>query len=100
MTAARADERPRDDAPHVVRTAHHLSRDCADAPELFDRNDLLVRRDLKNGIGGRVDDRIAGAHVLLAELIEDDGARRRLVAECFPPDSALVLGDHIRWKSV
>ena len=96
----RAEERPRDDAADVVLAAHQLARDRADAPQLLDRNDLLVRRDLEDGVGRGVDDRRAGAHVLFAELVEDHRPRRRLVAERLPADAPLVFGDDVGRKSV
>ena len=76
-----AHERPRDHAPHFVRTAQNLARRLADLVQLEQRNHFLVRRDLKHAVGRGVDDRRAGPHVLLAQLLDDLGARRRLVAE-------------------
>ena len=80
--------------------AHQLARDRADAPQLLDRNHFLVRRDLEDRVGRGVDDRRAGAHVLFAELVEDDRARRRLVAEGLAADAPLVLLDDVARKPV
>src|SRR5438105_9900009 len=71
MAAARSDKWPRDDASDVVFAAHDLARDRADSPQLFDRDDLFVRRNLEYRVCGRVDDRKSGPHVLFAELVED-----------------------------
>ena len=59
-----------------------------------------MRGNLEYRIGGRVDNRRAGAHVFFAELVEDHRARRRLVAERLSPNAFLVLFDHVRRKSV
>ena len=58
-----------------------LAGDLADLIKTIDGNDLLVGRDLKNGIGRRVDDRLAGPDVLFAELLDDLGAARGMIAE-------------------
>src|SRR5436190_9684962 len=100
MSLARADKRPGDDATHVVLAAHHLARDRADAPQLLDRNHFFVRRDLKHGVGGRVDDRRAGAHVLLAELVEDHRSRRGLVSQRLASDASFVFGDDLARKAL
>ena len=79
--AARADEGPRDDAPDGVRAAQLLARDAAGGVQLVERDDLLVRGDLEDGVGRRVDDPLARPHVLVAEALDDLGARGRHVAE-------------------
>ena len=43
----------------VVLSAHQLASDGADAPQLFDGNDVFVRRDLEDGVGGGVEDPIS-----------------------------------------
>ena len=43
--------------------------------------DVFVRGDLEDAVGGGVDDRMAGAHVLGAELVDDHRAGRRVVAD-------------------
>ena len=58
-----------------------LARDPAAVVELFERHRLLVRRDLKDRVSARVDDPLARPLMLLAELLDDLGAARRLVAE-------------------
>ena len=59
-----------------------------------------MRRNLEHRIGGGVDDGKPGAHVLLTQLIEDDGSRGGLIAQCLPADAPLVFGDHVRRKTV
>ena len=76
-----ADERPCDHAADRVPPGEDLARDAAPVVELLQRDRLLVRRDLEDGVGGRVDDPLARLLVLLAELLDDLRARRGLVAE-------------------
>jgi len=47
---------------------------------LFQQDDFFVRGDLKDAVGRGVDNRRAGAQVLLAELPDDLGPRGRIVA--------------------
>ena len=79
--AGRADERPRDHAPHFVRPAQDLARDLADAVQLGKRDHLFVRGDLEDAVGRGVDDGRARAHVLFAQFLDDLGARGRHVAQ-------------------
>ena len=75
-----ADERPGDDAADAQRVAE-LSADPADLVEPLQPEMLFVSADLQDGIGGGVADRLAGADVLLAELLDDVGAGGMPVAE-------------------
>ena len=88
-TAGRADERPRDHAAHFVRSAQDLARRLADLVEFPQRDDFFVRGDLEDAVGRGVDDRRAGAHVLLAQFLDDLGAGGGLVAERAAADAAL-----------
>jgi hypothetical protein len=81
VVAGGADERTRDDAAHRVPSGEDLPGDTAAVVELLERDRLLVCRDLEDGVRGRVDDPLPGLLVLLAELLDDLRARRRLVAE-------------------
>ena len=81
VAAGRAGERPRDHATDRVLAGEDLARDPAPLVELLERDRLLVRRDLEDGVGRRVDDPLARLLMLLAELLDDVGARRRLVPE-------------------
>ena len=56
-------------------------RDAADLVEPLEPEMLFVRADLEDGIGGGVADRLAGADVLLAELLDHVGAGGVAVAE-------------------
>ena len=69
--ARRADERPGDDPadPHPLH--EHAIGDLAHAIELGHRDHILVRGNLKDAVGRRVDDGPAGPHVRLAEIVED-----------------------------
>ena len=98
--AGRADERPRDDAAdaHAARRrARRRSRRCDRAPAIG--IDVFVRGDLEHAVGRRVDDRLARAHVLGAEPLDDLGARGGDVAERAATDAPLELGDHVRRES-
>ena len=79
--AGLADERARDHAARCRSSSHSSRAILADAIQLGERDDLLVRGDLEHAVGRGVDDRLAGAHVLGAELVEDLGAGGGLVAE-------------------
>ena len=82
--ARRADERARDDPPDSQADPRELVRDLAPSIQLRDRHDVLVRGDLEHAVGRRVDDRLAGAQVLRAELLDDGRAAT-------PPCSPSVL---------
>src|SRR4051812_2652563 len=74
------DERTRDDAGNTVSLAD-FPRRLAIPVQRGERDLLLVRGDLEDGVRARVDDGKAGAQVFLAEILDDYGAARRLVAE-------------------
>src|SRR2546425_7051425 len=76
---ARPIERPRNYAPHAMRTVEQFPRDFAHPVELGDGNDVFVRGDLKHAVARRIDDWKARAHGLIAELFDDFGTRGRLV---------------------
>src|SRR5579862_6879498 len=81
VVAGLADERPRDHAADGVLAGEDLARDAAALVQLFEGDRLLVRGDLEDGVGGRVDDPLARLLMLLAELLDDLGAGGGLVAE-------------------
>ena len=83
-----------DHAAYLVRTGENFTGDLADAVEFRDWNDCLMSGDLKNAISGGIDDRRAGAHVLLAELFNDLGTGGGLVSEGLRPILVLEGGDH------
>ena len=76
-----AGERPRDHAADGVLAGQDLARRLAGLVELLERDRLLVRGDLEDGVGRRVDDPLARPLVLLAELLDDLGPRGGPVAE-------------------
>ena len=100
VVARLADERPRDHAADGVLAGQDLARDPAGLVELLERDRLLVRRDLEDRVGGRVDDPLAGALVLLAELLDDLRARRRLVAEHAAAGAVHERVDHVVREAV
>src|SRR5262249_31709767 len=81
VVARLARERSRDHAPDRVAAGEDLPRDPAAVVELLERDRVLVRGDLEHGVGRRVDDPLSGPLMLLAQLLDDLRARRRLVAE-------------------
>ena len=64
-----------------------LARDPAPRVQRLDRNDVLVRGDLEDGVAGRVEDGPARPHVLVAELLEDRRPGRGLVPQHLPSRS-------------
>src|SRR6266498_670402 len=81
VVARLADERARDHASDGVLARQDLARDPRRLVQLLERNGLLVRSDLKDGVRRRVDDPLAGLLVLFSELLDDLRAGRRLVPE-------------------
>jgi hypothetical protein len=86
--------------PTPIPLADQLVGNPADAIELRDRDHLFVRGDLEDAVGGRVDDRVTGPHVLGAELVDDRRPRRGVVADRAAADAFLELGDHFRGEAV
>ena len=78
-------ERAGDHAPDGVLAGEQPARGAAGLVELLERHRRLVRGDLEDRVGGRVDDPLAGALVLLAQSLDDLGARRRHVADHAAP---------------
>src|SRR5581483_8681322 len=74
-------KRPRDHTTDRMLSGEDLSCDPAAGVELLEWNRLLVRGDLEDRVRARVDDPLAGALVLLAELLNDLRAARRPVSE-------------------
>jgi hypothetical protein len=59
----------------------NLARHATGTVQLVERDDLLVGGNLEDGIAAGVNDEVAGADVLVAELLEDGRPRGRPVAE-------------------
>ena len=86
---------PRDHAADRVLAGEDPARDPAAVVELLERDRLLVRGDLEDRVGARVDDPLAGALVLLAELLDDLRPARRDVAEHAAPGLVHERVDHL-----
>ena len=69
----RPDERPRDNPSDVQRIAK-AARDAAKLVKPLEPERLLVRGDLEHRIRRCVADRLAGADMLFAKLLDDHGA--------------------------
>ena len=88
-------ERTGDHPADGVLAGEQASRDAAPLVQRRQRHHVLVRRDLEHGVAARVDDGLAGADVLVAELRDDLGARGRDVAQDPPPDRLLERLDDL-----
>ena len=75
-----ADERTRDNTTDPV-FVDELTRDVAELVQPVEAERLLVRGDLEHAVGRRVDDRLAGRHVLLAEFGDDRRTGRMAVTQ-------------------
>src|SRR5581483_7978343 len=81
--------------PDCMLPGQNLPCDAAGVVQLLQRHGFLVRRDLEHGVGARVDDPLARLLMLLAELLDDLGAARRLVAEHAAPRAVHERVDHL-----
>ena len=100
VVARRAEEGACDDAADRVLAGEDLARHAAPRVQLLERDRLLVRGDLEDGVGGRVDDPLARPLVLLAVLLDHLGAGRGLVAEDAAPRAVRERVDHLVRKPV
>src|SRR5450759_4076463 len=98
--ARHAGERARDHPPYGVGAAQDAARYLAPAVQLGYGHNVLVTGDLEDGIGRRVHDRPAARHMLVAELVDDAGARGREVAEHPAADGPCERLHHVRRKAV
>src|SRR4029077_16300965 len=98
--AGPADERPGDDSADRVLAGEDLARRPATVIELLERNRLLVGGDLEDRVGRGVDDPLARSLVLLPQLLDDLGARRRPVAEHSTRGAVHERVDHVVRKAV
>src|SRR3954471_8480303 len=78
--AWRAYKRTRDDASNAEGICA-TPRDFANLVEPRDRHDLFMRRNLKDRVSGRVENRMTSAQVLRAEFVQDSGAAAREVSD-------------------
>ena len=100
VVARLADERPGDDTADGVLAREDLAGLAAPFVQLLERDRLLVRCDLEDRVRGRVDDPLAGLLVLLAELLDDLGARGRPVTEYAARGSVHERVDDVVRKTV
>ena len=100
VVARLAGEGPRDHAPDGVLAGQDLARVPAALVQLLERDRVLVRGDLEDGVGRRVDDPLARALVLLAELLDDLGAGGGLVAEHAAARAVHERVDHVVREAV
>jgi hypothetical protein len=107
VAVRRADVVPRlalegscDHAPDRVLPGQDLPRDLAAAVELVERDRVDVRGDLEDGICRGVDDPLPGSLMLLAELLDDLGAGRRLVPQHSAARSMHERIEHLEGETV
>src|SRR5262249_31786075 len=97
--AGDTDERARNHAAHSVLPREDLAGDATRAVELVQRNRLFVSGDLEDRVRARVDDPLAGALMLFAELLDDLCSARRPVAEHAAPGAIHERVDHVVGKA-
>jgi len=78
-------ERPGDDPPHRVLPHQEPTSDAAPLVEPVHRRHVAVRGHLEDAVSRCVDDRAAGPKMLLAESLDDLGARSGHVTENSAP---------------
>src|SRR6266404_9222496 len=76
-----AQERPRNDSSNLVFAIEYAPCDLANLIKPIERNHFFMRSNLKNRVGGSVDNRLAGFDVFLAKLLDDFSSRSRNVAK-------------------
>ena len=94
-TAGLADERTSDHPVHVVRSDQHFPGPLAPIVERLDRDDPFVGGHLKDRVGRRIEDRATRLHVLVAEFVDDLGARGGHVAQRRLADDRGERVDHV-----
>src|SRR5207244_4603530 len=80
---------PSNDPPDPVPPVQQLPGYSANPVEILKRYDVLMGSDLKHRIRRGVYDRTAGPDVFLAQLLDDFGARSRLISQHLATDSLL-----------
>ena len=86
--------------PTACLPGEDLARRAAGVVELLERHRLLVSGDLEDRVGARVDDPLAGALMLLAELLDDLRAARGLVPEHAAAGAVHERVDHLVREAV
>ena len=93
VALAAAHERTRDDAADVVGL-QQLAHDVAQLIELLEAIGLFVAGNLEHGVGRGVEDRLAGAHVLFAQIVQHLGTGGVAVAQI--PGQTGLLDDGVQ----
>ncbi len=93
-------ERPRDHPADGVLAGEDVPRGLGSRVQLLQRDRVRVGGDLKDAVTGRVDDPLPRLLVLLAELVDDLGARRGLVADHSPPRPVRERVDDVEREAV
>jgi hypothetical protein len=83
-----------------VLAGQDLAGDLAAVVQLVERDRVHVRRDLEDGVGGGVDDPLAGPLVLLAQLLDDLRPRGGLVPQHAAPGPVHERVDHFEREAV
>ena len=68
--------------------------------QLVEEDSLLVRSNLEDGVGGRVDDPLSGSLMLFPQLLDDLRARRGLVPQHATAGRVHEGVDHIVWEAM
>ena len=68
--------------------------------QLVEEDSLLVRSNLEDGVGGRVDDPLSGSLMLFPQLLDDLSARRGLVPQHATARRVHEGVDHIVWEAM
>ena len=77
-----ADKRTRDNAANVVAAFGQLfTGDFAQLVQFIQAKRLFMAGDLEHGVSRGIENRLAGFHVLFAELVQNHGTGRVAVAE-------------------
>ena len=79
-----ADEGACDHAIDLEGRHEHRASPLAPIVQRLEGHDLFVGRDLEDAVGGRVEDRPPGAHMLRAEFLDDLRAGGRHISERLP----------------
>ena len=88
-----AHEGTADDAAHRIVPRHDLPGDLADLILPLQRDHILVHGDLHEAVRRKIDDGISGAHMLIAQHLDDLRAGGGIVSDDLGADPGLQLAD-------
>src|SRR5207249_11521378 len=83
-----------------VLASKHLASNLAHMVQLFQWNDLLVSGKLEDAISRGIQNWPTSTQVLLAEFLDDLGARSRFVAEHLAANRLLKSFHHVRREAI